>query len=107
MARVFYAESPGVVLPNLSPESVRDNLAMIDEPGGFYIPDSLDEETTSSPRPSPAEPPRLALGRSRAAARRPPPADPTAGAVRVCRSHRLELAGPQRIRRQKASLARR
>jgi NAD(P)-dependent dehydrogenase (short-subunit alcohol dehydrogenase family) len=45
VARVFYAESPGVVLPNLSPESVRDNLAMIDEPGGFYIPDSLDEET--------------------------------------------------------------
>ena len=46
VARVFYAESPGVVLPNLSAEAVRDNLAMIDEPGGFYVPDSLDEETS-------------------------------------------------------------
>jgi NAD(P)-dependent dehydrogenase (short-subunit alcohol dehydrogenase family) len=46
VARVFYAESPGVVLTEVSAEAVRDNLSAIDQPGRFYIPDSLDDETT-------------------------------------------------------------
>jgi NAD(P)-dependent dehydrogenase (short-subunit alcohol dehydrogenase family) len=46
VARVFYAESPGVVLTDVSAEAVRDNLSAIDQPDGFFIPDSLDEETT-------------------------------------------------------------
>jgi NAD(P)-dependent dehydrogenase (short-subunit alcohol dehydrogenase family) len=46
VARVFYAESPGVVLSEVSAEAVRDHLEAIDQPSGFYVPDSLDDETT-------------------------------------------------------------
>ncbi len=46
VARIFCAESPGVVLDELSAEAVRDHLFAIDEQTGYYVPDSLDDETT-------------------------------------------------------------
>jgi NAD(P)-dependent dehydrogenase (short-subunit alcohol dehydrogenase family) len=46
VARIFFAESPGVVLSVLSAEAVRDNLDRIEDPEGYHVPESLDEETT-------------------------------------------------------------
>jgi len=46
VARVFFAESPGVVLAELTPEAVRDHLDGIEAAEGFFVPESLDDETT-------------------------------------------------------------
>ncbi|MDQ3415883.1 MAG: SDR family oxidoreductase [Actinomycetota bacterium] len=48
VARIVAAETPGVVLPELSPEAVRDQIAAANRPGeqGYHLPASLDEETT-------------------------------------------------------------
>jgi NAD(P)-dependent dehydrogenase (short-subunit alcohol dehydrogenase family) len=43
VARIFVAEAPGVVLPELTAEAVRDHLALIDDPRGYQVPGSLDE----------------------------------------------------------------
>lgn len=45
VARIFMAESRGVVLPDLTAEAVRDNLGLIDLPDDFMVPDSLSEES--------------------------------------------------------------
>jgi NAD(P)-dependent dehydrogenase (short-subunit alcohol dehydrogenase family) len=45
VARIFMAESRGVVLPDLTAEAVRDNLGPIDLPDEFMVPDSLSEES--------------------------------------------------------------
>jgi NAD(P)-dependent dehydrogenase (short-subunit alcohol dehydrogenase family) len=45
IARIFMAESRGVVLPDLTAEAVRDNLGPIDLPDDFMVPDSLSEES--------------------------------------------------------------
>jgi NAD(P)-dependent dehydrogenase (short-subunit alcohol dehydrogenase family) len=45
VARIFMAESRGVVLPDLTAEAVRDNLGPIDLPDDFMVPDSLSEES--------------------------------------------------------------
>jgi hypothetical protein len=48
IARIFVAESEGVVLPEVTAEAVRDHLVHIDgaldQP--FHEPSSLDDETT-------------------------------------------------------------
>ena len=48
IARIFVAESNGVVLDTNTPESIRDHLALIDGPAveQFLEPSSLDNETT-------------------------------------------------------------
>jgi hypothetical protein len=46
VALVFFAESTGVVLSEVTAEAVRDNLDRIEDPEGYLIPESLDEETT-------------------------------------------------------------
>jgi NAD(P)-dependent dehydrogenase (short-subunit alcohol dehydrogenase family) len=45
VARIFMAESRGVVLPDLTAEAVRDNLGCIDLPDDFMVPGSLSEES--------------------------------------------------------------
>jgi NAD(P)-dependent dehydrogenase (short-subunit alcohol dehydrogenase family) len=45
VARIFIAESPGVVLPALTAEAVRDNLGPIELPDGYFVPGSLTEES--------------------------------------------------------------
>ncbi|HLY84424.1 MAG TPA: SDR family oxidoreductase [Acidimicrobiales bacterium] len=46
VALVFFAESAGVVLSEVTAEAVRDNLDRIEDLEGYLIPESLDEETT-------------------------------------------------------------
>ncbi|MDQ3466238.1 MAG: SDR family NAD(P)-dependent oxidoreductase [Actinomycetota bacterium] len=48
VARIFVAETQGVVLPDITAEAVRDHLTEIDvlDEHGYYHPASLDEETT-------------------------------------------------------------
>ena len=48
IARIFVAETHGVVLSENTPEAIRAHLSLIDELDGdsFYEPSSLDEETT-------------------------------------------------------------
>jgi short-subunit dehydrogenase len=45
VARIFMAESHGVVLPALTPEAVRDNLAAIGDEDHYFVPGSLTEAT--------------------------------------------------------------
>jgi len=45
VARIFVAESPGAVLPELTPEAVRDHLALIDDADTYLLPASLDDAT--------------------------------------------------------------
>ena len=48
VARIFVAETQGVVLPQNTPEAVRAHLADIDrlDADRYHQPSSLDEETT-------------------------------------------------------------
>jgi hypothetical protein len=48
VARIVVAETPGVVLREITAEAMRDQLAAIDEPGeqGYQLPSSLSDETT-------------------------------------------------------------
>jgi NAD(P)-dependent dehydrogenase (short-subunit alcohol dehydrogenase family) len=43
VARIFMAESHGIVLPALTPEAVRDNLETIGDPDHYFVPGSLSE----------------------------------------------------------------
>jgi NAD(P)-dependent dehydrogenase (short-subunit alcohol dehydrogenase family) len=43
VARIFMAETPGVVLPSLTPEAIRDNIEAIDDQDGYFVPASLTE----------------------------------------------------------------
>jgi NAD(P)-dependent dehydrogenase (short-subunit alcohol dehydrogenase family) len=43
VARIFMAESQGVVLPALTPEAVRENLEAIDDEDHYLVPGSLTE----------------------------------------------------------------
>lgn len=45
MARIFIAETRGAVLPELTPESVRDNLSLIEDADDYLVPESLAEAT--------------------------------------------------------------
>jgi NAD(P)-dependent dehydrogenase (short-subunit alcohol dehydrogenase family) len=45
VARIFVAETAGVVLSELTPEAVRDDLALIDDASGYLVPGSLSEAT--------------------------------------------------------------
>ena len=45
VARIFMAETRGIVLPSLTPEAVRDNLDPINDPDGYLVPGSLTEAT--------------------------------------------------------------
>jgi NAD(P)-dependent dehydrogenase (short-subunit alcohol dehydrogenase family) len=45
VARIFMAESQGIVLPALTPEAVRDNLGPIEAPDDYVVPGSLTEES--------------------------------------------------------------
>jgi NAD(P)-dependent dehydrogenase (short-subunit alcohol dehydrogenase family) len=45
VARIFMAETRGAVLPSPTPEAVRDDLAAINDPDGYFVPGSLSEET--------------------------------------------------------------
>jgi len=45
VARIFMAESQGIVLPALTPEAVRDNLGAIEAPENYVVPGSLAEES--------------------------------------------------------------
>lgn len=45
VAEIFMAETQGVVLGELTPEAVRDNLEAIEEPDGYFVPGSLAEAT--------------------------------------------------------------
>jgi NAD(P)-dependent dehydrogenase (short-subunit alcohol dehydrogenase family) len=44
VARIFMAESRGLVFPALTPEAVRDNLEPIADPEKYLVPGSLSEE---------------------------------------------------------------
>jgi NAD(P)-dependent dehydrogenase (short-subunit alcohol dehydrogenase family) len=44
VARIFIAESQGVVLPDLTAEAFRDNLGPIEDPDGYFVPGSLSDE---------------------------------------------------------------
>jgi len=44
VARIFIAETQGVVLPDLTAESVRDALPNIHDTTGYFLPESLDDE---------------------------------------------------------------
>ena len=46
VARIFLAETPGVVLDDISPEAVRDQLAGIEDQANYHEPGSLDAATT-------------------------------------------------------------
>ena len=43
VARIFFAETPGYILPDLSAEAVRDGLMLINDNDGFHTPSSLDD----------------------------------------------------------------
>ncbi len=43
VARIFVAETPGYLLPELTAEAVRDGLLFIDDEAGYLTPSSLDE----------------------------------------------------------------
>jgi NAD(P)-dependent dehydrogenase (short-subunit alcohol dehydrogenase family) len=45
VARIFMAESRGIVLPVLTPEAVRDNLGPIGDQDRYFVPGSLTEAT--------------------------------------------------------------
>jgi NAD(P)-dependent dehydrogenase (short-subunit alcohol dehydrogenase family) len=45
VARIFVAETIGAVLPELTPEDVRDNLAVIEDTDSYLLPGSLGEAT--------------------------------------------------------------
>jgi NAD(P)-dependent dehydrogenase (short-subunit alcohol dehydrogenase family) len=45
VARIFMAESQGIVLPSPTPEDVRDNLGAIEAPDDYVVPDSLTDES--------------------------------------------------------------
>jgi NAD(P)-dependent dehydrogenase (short-subunit alcohol dehydrogenase family) len=45
MARIFMAESQGIVLPSPTAEDVRDNLGAIEAPDDYVVPDSLTDES--------------------------------------------------------------
>ncbi|MGQ0616327.1 MAG: SDR family oxidoreductase [Acidimicrobiia bacterium] len=44
VARIFFGETPGHILPELTAEAVRDGLEKIERNGEHFIPASLDEE---------------------------------------------------------------
>jgi NAD(P)-dependent dehydrogenase (short-subunit alcohol dehydrogenase family) len=44
VALIFFAETQGAVLPELTAESVRDSLPLIHEPADYLVPTSLDDE---------------------------------------------------------------
>jgi NAD(P)-dependent dehydrogenase (short-subunit alcohol dehydrogenase family) len=46
VARIFVAETPGAVLPELTPEAVRDHLSLIDDADTHLVPASLAEATS-------------------------------------------------------------
>jgi NAD(P)-dependent dehydrogenase (short-subunit alcohol dehydrogenase family) len=46
VARIFVAESAGAVLPQLTPEAVRDHLPLIDDADDYLVPASLADATT-------------------------------------------------------------
>ena len=43
VARIFMAETRGIVLPSLTPEAVRDNFEAINDLDGYFVPGSLTE----------------------------------------------------------------
>lgn len=43
VARIFIAETPGHLLPELTAEAVRDGLGLISSDAGYLTPGSLDE----------------------------------------------------------------
>ena len=45
VARIFIAESQGIVLPDLTPEAVRDSLVPIEDQDDYLVPGSLTEES--------------------------------------------------------------
>ena len=45
VARIFVAETPGAILPELTPEAVRDHLALIDDAETYFLPESLSDAT--------------------------------------------------------------
>lgn len=45
VARIFIAESQGIVLPALTAEAVQDNLEPIEDPDRYFLPGSLTEAT--------------------------------------------------------------
>jgi NAD(P)-dependent dehydrogenase (short-subunit alcohol dehydrogenase family) len=46
VARIFVAETPGAILPELTPEAVRDHLSLIDDADSYSVPTSLEDETS-------------------------------------------------------------
>ncbi len=46
VAKIFMAETLGAVLPELTPEAVRDHLSLIEDPYDYHQPSSLDDATT-------------------------------------------------------------
>jgi NAD(P)-dependent dehydrogenase (short-subunit alcohol dehydrogenase family) len=46
VARIFVAETIGAVLADLTPEGIRDHLALIEDPDGYLVPGSLSEATS-------------------------------------------------------------
>jgi NAD(P)-dependent dehydrogenase (short-subunit alcohol dehydrogenase family) len=46
IARIFVAETVGAVLADLTPEGIRDHLALIEDAGGYLVPGSLSEATS-------------------------------------------------------------
>ena len=46
VAKIFLAETAGVVVPNITAEAVRDDIARIDDQAIYHQPDSLGEATT-------------------------------------------------------------
>lgn len=44
VARIFFGETPGHILPELTAEAVRDGLEKIERNGEHFVPASLDEE---------------------------------------------------------------
>ena len=46
MAKIFLAETAGVVLDDVSAEAVRDQLAGIEDQANYHEPGSLDAATT-------------------------------------------------------------
>ena len=46
VARIFVAETIGAVLADLTPEGIRDHLALIEDADGYLVPGSLSEATS-------------------------------------------------------------
>jgi NAD(P)-dependent dehydrogenase (short-subunit alcohol dehydrogenase family) len=45
VARIFVAETPGAILPELTPEAVRDHLSLINDADSYLEPASLEDAT--------------------------------------------------------------